>query len=112
MSDPRLNDPRFDSRPTDPATDPVLRRDSGGTNTWAWIGGVAAVVLIAILVLGNWHTGPDNGTPMTANNPAVTARAGTPPARNVTPPSTTGSGTTSPSPMSPAPTTPPAQNNQ
>ena len=64
MSDPRLDDPRFETR-----HDPVLQRNraaaSAGT-TWAWIGGIAAVILIAVLVLGNWHTGTDTGTPPTA----------------------------------------------
>lgn len=110
MSDPRLNDPRFDTRPSDPTLrDAELRRagSSSTSSTWAWVGGIAAVILIAILVMGNWHTGTDTGTPVTANDPAVTSPAGSPPARNVTPPSTTGSGATSP-----APTTPPAQNNR
>lgn len=110
MSDPRLNDPRFDTRPSDPTLrDAELRRagSSSTSSTWAWVGGIAAVILIAILVMGNWHTGTDTGTPVTANDPAVTSPAGSPPARNVTPPSTTGSGATSP-----APATPPAQNNR
>ena len=84
MSDPRLDDPRFETR-----HDPVLQRNraaaSAGT-TWAWIGGIAAVILIAVLVLGNWHTGTDTGTPPTASNPAVTAPGATP--------STTGAGGT------------------
>lgn len=116
MSDPRLNDPRFDPPPTDPTfrdstlRDPALRRRESSTSTWAWVGGIAAVILIAILVMGNWHTGTDTGTPVTAKDPAVTSPAGSPPVRNVTPPTTTGSGATAP--MTPAPATPPAQNNQ
>lgn len=108
MSDPRLNDPRFDTRPSDPS----LRGAAGSSPTWAWIGGIAAVILIAILVLGNWHTGTDTGTPVTANDPAVTSPAGTPPARNVTPPTTTGSGALSPTQNRPAPAQPAPQNNQ
>lgn len=106
MSDPRLNDPRFETR----SSDPTLRSSAGSSSTWAWVGGIAAVILIAILVLGNWHTGTDTGTPVTANDPAVTAPVGTPPARNVTPPTTTGSGATSPT--RPAPSQPAPQNNQ
>jgi len=106
MSDPRLNDPRFgtriDPRPADPARDPAFQPRTGANPTWMWIGGLAAVVLIAILVLGNWHTGTDTGTPVTANTPSITAPAGTPPARDVTPRSTTGSGSTSPAPAQPA----------
>jgi len=96
MSDPRLDDPRFETR-----HDPVLQRNraaaSAGT-TWAWIGGIAAVILIAVLVLGNWHTGTDTGTPPTASNPAVTAPGATP--------STTGAGGTSPAPAPARPATP------
>ena len=96
MSDPRLDDPRFETR-----HDPVLQRNraaaSAGT-TWAWIGGIAAVILIAVLVLGNWHTGTDTGTPPTASNPAVTAPGATP--------STTGAGSTSPAPAPARPATP------
>ncbi|MCW5689840.1 MAG: hypothetical protein KIT76_14940 [Pseudolabrys sp.] len=107
MSDPRLDDPRFETR-----HDPVLQRNraaaSAGT-TWAWIGGIAAVILIAVLVLGNWHTGTDTGTPPTASNPAVTAPGATP--------STTGAGGTSPAPAparpaTPAPAAPAAPNAQ
>jgi hypothetical protein len=119
MSDPRLNDPRFDTRADDPQLrEPVLRGSAANSNLpWAWIGGIAAVVLIAILVMGNWHTGTDTGTPVTANDPAMTSPVGTPPARNVTPPSTTGSGAASPTqnrpaPMSPAPAQPAPQTNQ
>ena len=107
MSDPRLDDPRFETR-----HDPVLQRNraaaSAGT-TWAWIGGIAAVILIAVLVLGNWHTGTDTGTPPTASNPAVTVPGATP--------STTGAGSTSPAPAparpaTPAPAAPAAPNAQ
>lgn len=98
MSDPRLNDPRFDTR-----SDPVLSGTAGTSSTWAWVGGIAAVVLIAILALGNWHSGNDTGTPVTANNPAITAPAGSPAARPMTPPSTTGSGATAPAPAQPSP---------
>lgn len=112
MSDPRLNDPRIDTRPTDPTVRDAELRRAGASSTWAWVGGIAAVILIAILVMGNWHTGTDTGTPVTANDPAVTAPAGTPPARNVTPPTTTGSGATSPTPTSPAPAQPAPQTNQ
>lgn len=106
MSDPRLDDPRFDTR----LNDPMLQRNrvaASGPTTWAWIGGIAAVILIAILVLGNWHTGTDTGTPVTANAPAATT---TTPA---TPPSTTGSGATAPVPAAPATARPAAPlNNQ
>jgi len=103
MSDPRLND----TRPTDPTRRPRV----SSSPTWLWLGGIAAVVLIAILVMGNWHTGTDTGTPVTANDPAVTTPAGSPPARNVTPSTTTGAGGTSPAPAQPA-TPAPAPNQQ
>ncbi|MFA6267788.1 MAG: hypothetical protein WC670_18980 [Pseudolabrys sp.] len=116
MSDPRLNDPRFDPR----LNDPVLQRSDrasgagmGSSVIWAWIGGIVALVVLGILVLGNWHTGTDTGTPVTANIPALNSPAattpGSAPVRNVTPPTTTGSGATSPAPAQPSA---PASNNQ
>lgn len=112
MSDPRLNDPRFETRPSDPTLRDAELRRAGSSSTWAWVGGIAAVILIAILVMGNWHTGSDTGTPVTANDPAVTSPAGTPPARNVAPPTTTGSGATAPAQNRPAPAQPAPQTNQ
>ena len=102
MSDPRLDDPRFDTR----LNDPMLQRNrvaASGPTTWAWIGGIAAVILIAVLVLGNWHSGNDTGAPVTANIPAATTPG--------TPLSTTGFGMTSPTPVRPVAPLPAAPQN-
>jgi hypothetical protein len=115
MSDPRLTDPKWND-PVDPRlNDPVLRRDTNGDGAWGWIAGVAVLLLIGFILVAGWNSSGDNTA---ANNqPPVTT--GSTPMRNVTPPSTTGSGSTSPMPPSPsaAPANPtpsfaPANNDQ
>jgi hypothetical protein len=89
MTDPRFTDPRL--------SDPVLRRDEPIGGTWGWIAGIAVVALIAFLVIAGL-----NGNSNTASNstsPATTGSA----TRQMSPPTTTGSGSTSPQPMMPAP---------
>ena len=88
MSDPRYTDPRL--------SDPVLRRDLAIRGTWAWIAGIAMLVLIAFVVIASWH-----GNSNIANNNAAPVTGGA--TRQVNPPSTTGSGMTSPRPLAPAP---------
>jgi hypothetical protein len=92
MSDPRYSDPvndpnRKDRRdPMQPGTQRYDVADDARSGTWAWIVGIIAVVVIAMLVY-------DYNRPMsTATNPATN------------PPTTTGS---APAPA-PAPTAPPA----
>lgn len=92
MSDPRYTDPRYN----DPRlSDPVLRQNDGIGGTWGWIVGMAVIVLIAIVMVAGWHGGGNTAS----NSPAVATDSA--PMRNVTPPSTTGSGTTSPRPTTP-----------
>lgn len=108
-----MSDPRYtDTRPTDPANprldprvDTVVHRNAGAP--WAWIGGIAALVLLAFIVMGNW--GNDAGTPVTSNNPPAMGTDRAP----MNAPATTGSGATTPAPSgaTPAPmqpATPPA----
>jgi hypothetical protein len=100
MTDPRFTDPRYsDPRYSDPQLfDPVLPRDDGVGGTWGWFAGIVVVALIAFLVIagmnGNSNTASDNPSP-----------AATVPG-NMSPPSTTGSGASSPRPPMPAPTMP------
>jgi hypothetical protein len=90
MSDPRYTDPRL--------SDPVLRRDEGVGGTWGWIAGLAVLALVAFLVIAGWNSNPN-----TANDNSPPATTGTA-TRNISPPgSTTGSGATSPQPLTPAP---------
>jgi hypothetical protein len=87
MSDPRYSDPvnRRDRRePMQPGTQRYDTEDDARSGTWAWIVGIIAVIVIAMLVYDY-------------NRPMSTATS--PPAN---PPTTTGSAPT------PAPTAPPA----
>jgi hypothetical protein len=105
MSDPRYTDPRnFDSRrPLDPddagprLRDPELPSDDGGrAMTWAWMAGIAVVVVVLALAFG--HRGTDEaGVRPTSNPPTTTGAA---PARPQLP-QPTGSGS-SPAPAAPA----------
>jgi hypothetical protein len=97
MTDPRFTDPRL--------SDPVLRRDEAVGGIWGWIAGLAVLALIGFIVIAGWN---NSGTTASNNSsPIITGSA----PRNVTPPSTTGSGSMSPmmspsvrpSPLAPAP---------
>lgn len=105
MSDPRFTDPRYsDAR----SSDPVLRRDESVGGVWGWIAGLAVLALIAFVVIAGWNSSGDNTA---SNNPPPMTTGSAPsgaPMRNVTPPSTTGSGSTSPAPMAPSPAPAPA----
>ena len=92
MSDPRFTDPRL--------SDPVLRRDEAVGGIWGWIAGIAVVALIAFLAIAGINRNPTTAS----NNPSPVTTGSAP--RNVSPPSTTGSGASSPRPGMPAPTMP------
>ena len=87
MSDPRYTDQQL--------SDPVLRRDEAVSGTWGWIAGAAVLALIAFLVIAGWNSNSN-----TASNGASPATTGS--TTGMTPPSTTGSGSTSPRPLGPA----------
>ena len=90
-----MTDPRY----TDPRSDPVLRDDANIGGTWGWIAGLAILALIAFVVVAGW-----NSDRHTANsNPSAPMSTSSAPPRNAMPPSTTGSGATSPRPVTPAP---------
>jgi hypothetical protein len=96
MTDPRFTDPRL--------SDPVIRRDEwtsgrdenvGGI--WNWVGGVSLLLLIGFLIFAGWNN--NSNTANTGSSPPTTTAS-----RTVTPPSsTTGSGSSSPQPITPAP---------
>jgi type VI protein secretion system component VasK len=88
MSDPRYTDPRF--------SEPVLRRDDSVGAMWGWIAGLAALALVLFLLIAGWH----HDSTTASNNPSATTGAATHP---ITPPSTTGQGSATPSPLMPAP---------
>jgi hypothetical protein len=102
MSDPRFTDPRNDPRLT-PSSE-----SAGGV--WGWVAGLAVVALIAFIIIAGWNS----STNTAANNPGMSpapVTTGSAPVRNVTPPTTTGSGATSPRPAAPQPVSPPANSN-
>ncbi len=93
MTDPRWTDPRY----SDPRSgDTGLSQADGIGGIWGWITGIAAVVLIAFLVIAGMNA--HNNTASNAPSPATSSPA----SGGATPPSTTGSGTTSPQPLTPA----------
>ena len=100
MTDPRFTDPRY----SDPRlSDPVIRRDESVGGTWGWIAGIAVLLLIGFLVVAGRNS--DSNTAANGRAPSTTAST---PARTATPPSTTGSGMSSPQPFTPAPSNTPA----
>lgn len=105
MSDPRFTDPRN----TDPrVSDPVLRRDDSAGGIWGWVAGLAVLALIAFIVIAGWNNSGGNSA-NSGQNPAPVTTGSTP----LSPPSTTGSGTTSPRmPSGPAPSTSAPRNGQ
>ena len=98
MTDPRFTDPRL--------SDPVIRRDESVGGMWGWIAGVAVVLLIGFLVIAGWNS--NSNTASSGSSPSTTAST---PLRPATTPSTTGSGTSSPRPVTPAPSSIPAPSN-
>lgn len=95
MTDPRFTDPRYN----DPPIDPVLRRDENVSGMWGWVAGLAVLALVAFIVAAAWNS---DGNNTASNNPSAPITTGSSAPRNVMPPSTTGSGSTSPQPITPA----------
>jgi hypothetical protein len=88
-----MTDPRFTDDPR--LSDPVVRRDENVGGIWGWIAGIALLLLIGFVIIAGSHSKSNtasSGTSTTASTPARTA----------TPPSTTGSGSPSPQPITPA----------
>lgn len=99
MTDPRFTDPRL--------SDPVIRRDeSAAGGMWGWIAGVAVLLLIGFLIVAGWNNNSTTASNGSSSAPPTTSSSTLP--RN-TAPSTTGSGVTSPQPLSTpsAPSAPP-----
>lgn len=80
MSDPRHTDPRHDVPPPDP------NERGSNASMWAWIAGIAVVILIAFVLAAGWNS----NTQTAGNAPPATMGSG----GATTAPSTTGSGTT------------------
>jgi hypothetical protein len=77
----------------DPRFDPPIRGYENGSGVWAWLAAVSALLLIGFVILASWNNkiaSSDSAQPTTAS-------------RTATPPSTEGSGSSSPKPITPAP---------
>lgn len=88
-----MPDPRSDSDPRSD-NDYLIRRGEDPGAVWFWVPALGLVLLIGALLFANNYTN-------TANNSSSPTATSSAPAR--TPPSTTGSGSTSPQPTLPAP---------
>lgn len=91
MTDPRYTDPRL--------SDPVLRDNESIGGMWGWIAGITVLALIALVVVAGWNSDRQSAS----NNPSAPMSTSSAPPRSAMPPSTTGSGATSPQPLTPAP---------
>ena len=90
MNDPRYTDPRLN--------DPVLRDEAEMRSLWGWIAGFTLLALIALVVV----VGRNSDRHAANINQPASMSTSSAPQRNAMPPSTTGSGTTSPQPPAPA----------
>jgi hypothetical protein len=106
MSDPRYTDPNDPRRPG--AHDPAMRQrleledDSGRGSMWAWIVGIIAIIVVAMLVYDyNKPVSSTASNPPTTSSPATTGAA-PPDAPRVNPPASA----PIPAPANPAPATP------
>jgi hypothetical protein len=95
MSDPRYTDPRFSDQVR--FSDPVMRRDDSVGGVWNWIAGLGAIALVVFLLIAGLNL---NSQTAGNNPPANTGSIATHP---MTPPSTTGQGSSTPRPLTPAP---------
>jgi hypothetical protein len=70
----------------DPRFDPVIRRYQSVGGVWGWVAAVSSLLLIGLIIFASW----DSSQSTTAS-------------RTAAPPSTEGSGSSSPKPITPAP---------
>ena len=91
MTDPRYTDPRY----SDPRSDTGLPQGESIGGPLGWIAGIAVVVLIVFVVIAGINHGNNTGSNNSLTTTGITPNGG------IKPPSTTGSGGTSPQPMSP-----------
>jgi len=76
-----------------PRFDPVIRRHESVGGVWGWVAAVSSLLLIGFIILASWN----NNIPSSDSSQPTTA------SRIATPPSTEGSGSSSPKPITPAP---------
>ncbi|MGB8895047.1 MAG: hypothetical protein WCD13_12190, partial [Pseudolabrys sp.] len=85
MTDPGFTDPRL--------SDPVIRRDERVGGMWSWVAGIAVLLLIGFIIFAGWKN----------NSNTASSGSSLPTTSSRTAPSTTGSGLSSPQPITPAP---------
>jgi hypothetical protein len=114
MSDPRYTDPLDPRRPgeRDPA-DPAMQRrleledDSGRGTMWAWIVGIIAIIVVAMLVYDyNKPISSTASNPPAASSPSTTGAAPPAPPRLNPPEAVPTPAPATPAPGTPAPATP------
>jgi hypothetical protein len=117
MSDPRYTDPLNDPRRLDPHDPASPRRleledDSGRGSMWAWIVGIIAVIVVAMLVydynrpISTTASNPPTSSSPTTTGAAPTTTTGAAPtlAPKANPPAST---SPAPAPVMPVPNSPP-----
>ena len=77
----------------DPRFDPVIRRYESVGGVWGWVAAVSSLLLIGLIIFASWN----NNFASRDSSQSTTA------SRTATPPSTEGSGSSSPKPITPAP---------
>jgi hypothetical protein len=108
MSDPRYTDPVNDPRrpgagePAGPRYD--LQDDGGRGTMWAWIIGIVAIIVVAMVVYDYNRPISTVANPPSANSPSTTGAAPPPVPKAV--PSSPGPGPATPVPAAPAPVMP------
>jgi hypothetical protein len=106
MSDPQYTDPSNDPRRPHPRDPAELRRldmqdDAGRGTMWAWIVGIIAIIVVAMLVYD--YNRPSSTTASTppSSSPSTTTGAAPPPPARLNPPN--------PAPATPSPADTPRQ---
>ena len=77
----------------DPRFDPVIRRYERVGGVWGWVAAVSSLLLLGFIILASWNNNiasSDSSQPNTVSHTA-------------TPPTTEGSGSSSPKPITPTP---------
>ena len=77
----------------DPRFDPPIRSYEDVSGLWVWVAGVAGLLVLGFVIF----------TTLNDNSNTASSGSSPPSTRTATPPSTTGSGPSSPQPITPAP---------
>ena len=85
-----MTDPRF----TDPPLIDLGRRYEDAPPMDGWVVGIALLLLVGFIIFASWNNNSNNAS--SGSSPPTAAS-------RMTPPSTTGSGLSSPQPITPAP---------